>query len=62
MAVQKKVDTIYTYKPFGFTWLRFKADFWCHDILMLGKSPIKRPRQRPDMTIVVDRDVKHQTN
>ena len=31
----------------------------CHDILMLGKSPIKWG-QRPDMTIVVDWDIKHQ--
>ena len=31
----------------------------CHDILMLGKSPIKW-RQHPDMTIAVDWDVKHQ--
>ena len=28
-------------------------------VLMLGSSPIKW-RQRPDMTIVVDWDVKHQ--
>ena len=34
------------------------ASFECHDILMLGKCPIKR-RQRPDMTIAVDWDVKH---
>ena len=31
----------------------------CHDILMLGKRPIKW-RQRPDMTIAVDWDVNHQ--
>ena len=31
----------------------------CHDILNLGKSPIKC-RQRPDMTIAVDWDRKHQ--
>ena len=31
----------------------------CHGILMLGKSFIKW-RQRPDMTIAVDWDVKHQ--
>ena len=30
----------------------------CHDILISGKSPIKW-RQRPDMTIAVDWDVKH---
>ena len=34
------------------------AEF-CYDILMLGKSPIKW-RQRPDMNIAVDWDVKHQ--
>ena len=34
-------------------------EFECHDILMLGKSLIKW-RQRPDMTIVVDWDVKLQ--
>ena len=42
----------------------YEAHFKCHDILMLGKSPIKW-RQRPDMTIAVDWDVKHlfkQTN
>ena len=30
----------------------------CHDILILGKSPIKW-RQRPDMTLAVHWDVKH---
>ena len=43
-------------------WLYFyiyEAHFECHDILMLGKSPIKY-RQRPDMTIAVDWGVKHQ--
>ena len=30
----------------------------CYDILVLGKSPIKW-RQRPDMTLAVDWDVKH---
>ena len=39
----------------------YEAHFECHDILMLGKSPIKW-RQRPDMTIAVDWDVKHQFN
>ena len=34
----------------------FEAHFVCHDILILGKSPIKHP----DMTIAVDWDVKHQ--
>ena len=37
----------------------YEAHFECHHILMLGKSPIKW-RQRPDMTIAVDWDVKHQ--
>ena len=32
--------------------------FGCHGNLILGKSPIKW-RQRPDMTIAVDWDVKH---
>ena len=36
-----------------------ETHFECHDILMLGKSSIKW-RQRPDMTIAVDWDVKHQ--
>ena len=36
----------------------YEAHFECHDILMLGKSPIKW-KQRPDMTIAVDWDVKH---
>ena len=40
-------------------WLFYEAHFECYDILMLGKSPIKW-RQRPDMTIAVDWDVKHQ--
>ena len=46
----------YVYVLFGSI---FEAHFECHDILMLGKSPIKW-RQRPDMTIAVDWDVKHQ--
>ena len=37
----------------------YETHFECHDILMLGKSPIKW-RQRPDMTFAVDWDVKHQ--
>ena len=37
----------------------FKARVGCHDILILGKSPIKW-RQRPDLTLAVDWDVKHQ--
>ena len=36
----------------------YEAHFECHDILMLGKNPIKW-RHRPDMTIAVDWDVKH---
>ena len=52
--------TICTYKPFWLCWMViFKALVGCHDILILGKSPIKR-RQRPDMTLAVDWDVKHQ--
>ena len=35
-----------------------EAHFECHDILMLGKSPIKW-RQRPDLTIAIDWGVKH---
>ena len=30
----------------------FQAHFWCPDITMLGRSPIKW-RQHPDMTIAV---------
>ena len=30
----------------------------CHDILILGKSPVKW-RQHPNMTLAVDWDVKH---
>ena len=37
----------------------YDAHFECHDILMLGKSPIKW-RQCPDMTFAVDWDIKHQ--
>ena len=39
----------------------YEAHFACHDIVMLGKSPIKW-RQRPDMTIAVDWDVNHEFN
>ena len=54
-------QTIHTYKALlaylgGYI---YEAHFECHDILMLGKSPIKW-RQRLDMTIAVDWDVKHQ--
>ena len=38
-----------------FVWI-FQALVGCHDILILGKSPIKW-RQRPDMTLAVDWDV-----
>ena len=37
----------------------FEAFFGCHDILILGKSPIKWG-QRPNMTIAVDWDFQHQ--
>ena len=37
----------------------YEAHFECHDIQMLGKSPIKW-RQRPGMTTAVDWGVKHQ--
>ena len=36
-----------------------KALVGCHNILILGKSPIKW-RQHPDMTLAVDWDVKNQ--
>ena len=59
---------IHTYKQCWFAWCLsgyiYDAHFECHDILMLRKSPIKW-RQRPDMTIAVDLDLKHhlkQTN
>ena len=37
----------------------FQALVGCHDILILGKSPVKW-RQHPNMTLAVDWDVKHQ--
>ena len=38
----------------------FKVRFGCHEMLILGKSPIKL-RQRYDLTIsVIDCDVNHQ--
>ena len=49
---------------FGLVGWIFQALVGCHDILILGKSPIKW-RLRPDMTLAVDWDVKHlfkQTN
>ena len=40
--------------------VKFEALFGCHEILLFGKkNPIKW-RQRPDITIAVDWDVKHQ--
>ena len=56
-------QTNHTYMPY---WLRrwvvvFEALFGPHDILILGKSPIKW-RQRPDMTIAVDWNAKLQLN
>ena len=49
-------QTIHTYKPLKLTWVViFEELAGCHNI----KSPIKC-RQRPDMTIAVDWDVKHQ--
>ena len=39
----------------------YETHFACHDILMLGKSPIKW-RQRPDMTIAVDWDARKASN
>ena len=52
---------ICTNKPLWLGWMVviFQALVGCHDILILGKSPIKW-RQRPDMTLAVDWDVKHQ--
>ena len=55
-------QTIHTYKPYWLSWVVtriYEAHFECHDILMLGESPIKW-RQCPEMTIAVDWDVKHQ--
>ena len=53
-------QTIHTYEPYWLSWVViYEAHFECHDILMLGKNPIKW-RQRTDMIIAVDWDVKHQ--
>ena len=50
----------HTYEPFRPCWMvTFEALAECHYILILGKSLIKW-MQRPDMTLVVDCDVKHQ--
>ena len=46
-------QTIHTYKPYWFAWVNCKADFECHDILLMGKSPIEW-RQRPDMVFAVE--------
>ena len=56
-------QTFHTYKPY-YRGYRYEAHFEYHDTLLLAKSPIKW-RQRPDMTIAVDLNVKHnfkQTN
>ena len=47
-------ETIHTYAPFWFSWVViFEALSGCHDVLILGKSPIKL-RQRPDKNLAVD--------
>ena len=40
-------------------WVICEALAGCHDIIILGTSPIKW-RQRPDMTMAVNWDIKHQ--
>ena len=56
-------ETIHTYKPYWLCWVvYYEAHFECHDILMLDKSPIIWRRQRPEMSIAIDWDVKHQIN
>ena len=53
-------QTIHTYKPLWLSWMVIlEALVGCHDILTLGKSPIKW-RQCPDMTFAFDWDVKHE--
>ena len=48
------------YKSQWFSWVViFGVILGCHDVLILGISPIKW-RQRPDMTIAVGWDAKHQ--
>ena len=50
----------YIYNPLWLSWMViFEALVGCHDILTLGKSPIKW-RQCPDMTFAFDWDVKHE--
>ena len=63
MPVQEKVVQA---KPFirirllKLSWMViFQALVGCHDILIVGKSPTKW-KQRPDKTVAVDWDVRHQ--
>ena len=61
-SVQEKwlSQAVHTYKSQWFNWVViFEAIFGCHGVLILGLSPIKW-RQRPDMTIAVDCNPKHQ--
>ena len=51
-------QSLHTYKPFGLVEWIFQALVGCHDILILGKRPIKWG-QRPDMTLAVDWDVSY---
>ena len=47
-------------KPYRLAWVYiYEAHFECHDILMLGKSPIQW-RQRPGKTLAVGWDLLHQ--
>ena len=60
LVLPGKVSTLLTDHTYShwFSWVFiFEALFGCHDILILGKTPIKW-RQRPDITI--DLDLKHQ--
>ena len=60
-----RLGTIHAYKPYWLSWMViFEALCGCHDVLILGKGPVKR-RQRPDMVMVVEYDIQHlfkQTN
>ena len=48
-----------SYMPYWFSWVViFETPFGCHDILILGKSPVKL-RQHLDTTIAVDCHIKH---
>ena len=50
---------MYTISCLWLSWMViFKALVGCHDVLILGKSPIKW-RQCPDMTKAANRDAKH---